>query len=113
MKTSYAQRLRQAVAHAKTDFSKLARRINVSPQAIQYLANPGNEAQGSEHTAAIARECRVNVDWLANGLGEMVSSEEERLITAFRGCDAEARHAILVMAERMVLERQRNYGGKK
>lgn len=107
MKTTYAERLRKAIAFARTDYSKLARRINVTPQAIQYLADPKNEAQGSEHTAAIARECRVNVNWLANGIGEMAPSEEERLIAAFRECDAEARHAILVMAERMAQEQMR------
>lgn len=72
MGTSYRERLIRARGHAVLSQSELARRINVKPQAIQHLEDPRKKARGSTHTAAIARECGVSPDWLAEERGPMV-----------------------------------------
>lgn len=53
----------------KTNQSELARAVGVKPQSIQYLCRADSTAQGSTHTAALARELRVSADWLATGHG--------------------------------------------
>ena len=47
--------------------SELARAIGIRPQAIQYLLNPANRAQGSKHLVAIANTLGVSPQWLAGG----------------------------------------------
>lgn len=54
----------------KTNQSELARAVGVKPQSIQYLCRADSTAQGSTHTAALARELRVSADWLATGHGQ-------------------------------------------
>lgn len=77
MQTTYAQRLRRAIAHAGISQAELARRlrdrgVQVEQQAIQYLAKEENHARGSKHTSAIADECGVESTWLQTGQGDML-----------------------------------------
>lgn len=73
---TYAHRLKEAREHAKISQPELARRLDVKQQAISYLENPKSAARGSKYTAAIARECGVNADWLASGRGSMLDGIE-------------------------------------
>jgi transcriptional regulator with XRE-family HTH domain len=68
---SYGERLKEARAFAKLSQAELASAVGVKQQTIQYLENPQRSAAGSKHTAAIARICKVNADWLATGHGKM------------------------------------------
>lgn len=69
---TFGQRVIQAREHARFNQSELARRIGVKPQTIQHLESPKKAARGSKHTPAIARECGVSVDWLAEERGQML-----------------------------------------
>lgn len=60
----------------KTNQSELARAVGVKPQSIQYLCHAESNAQGSTHTAALARELRVSADWLATGHGQAAAPEQ-------------------------------------
>lgn len=66
---SYAERLIWALNERHLTQSELARRVHIRPQAIQYLCDERNHAQGSKHTAAIAKALGVSPDWLANQSG--------------------------------------------
>lgn len=70
--STYGERLMWAMAAADMNQSDLARRVEVSPQSIQYLVDPANNARGSRNTAAFAAACGVNPDWLARGNGSPV-----------------------------------------
>ena len=59
------------VLRGKTSQSALAREIGVSPQSIQYLLDPRNNASGSKHSSSLAVALRVHPDWLARGVGPM------------------------------------------
>ncbi|WP_353233345.1 helix-turn-helix domain-containing protein [Diaphorobacter ruginosibacter] len=64
--SGFADRLRLAMKTAgDMSQSELARAIGVRPQAIQYLLNPANQAQGSKHLVAIANALDVSPQWLA------------------------------------------------
>lgn len=77
---SYSGRLMWAMRRAgKTNQSELARTIGVKPQSVQYLCNPHSGAQGSMHTAALARELGVLSDWLARGEGEPTDIEHVKV----------------------------------
>lgn len=68
---TFTGRLLWAMSRAgKTNQSELARAVGVKPQSIQYLCHAESNAQGSTHTAALARELRVSADWLATGQGQ-------------------------------------------
>ncbi|MBO4120258.1 helix-turn-helix transcriptional regulator [Cupriavidus gilardii] len=68
---TFTDRLRWAMAQMDPPISqrRLALRIGVRPQAIQYLCNPSNNAKGSRHTHAIAHALGVDATWLAKGTG--------------------------------------------
>ena len=73
---TFSGRLLWAMNRAgKTNQSELARAVGVKPQSIQYLCHADSNAQGSTHTAALARELRVSADWLATGLGPAAPPE--------------------------------------
>jgi hypothetical protein len=73
---TFSGRLLWAMNRAgKTNQSELARAVGVKPQSIQYLCHPESGAQGSTHTAALARELRVSADWLATGLDHAAALE--------------------------------------
>jgi transcriptional regulator with XRE-family HTH domain len=73
VETTYSSRLKRAREHAQLSQSELGRRIGKSAQAIQYLEDPKNAAQGSKETPRIAQECGVDAVWLSNGRGEMLA----------------------------------------
>ena len=66
---TYAERLMWALNERHLTQSELARRVHIRPQAIQYLCDERNHAQGSKHTAAMAKALGVSPDWLANQSG--------------------------------------------
>lgn len=72
---SYAKRLDEARRHGKLTQSELARRLGLKPQAIQYLETERNNARGSKHTSAIARETGVDAHWLSTGKGTMLPAQ--------------------------------------
>jgi phage repressor protein C with HTH and peptisase S24 domain len=51
--------------------SRLAKAVKIAPQTIQQLE--AGDSQGSKHLLAIARELRVNPDWLLTGKGDQGS----------------------------------------
>ncbi|RZL09853.1 MAG: XRE family transcriptional regulator [Rubrivivax sp.] len=68
--TTYAGRLIWAMEHAgQTNQSELARAIGIKPQSIQYLCRRDAGAQGSKHTAALAKALGVSPQWLARNEG--------------------------------------------
>lgn len=68
--TTYSERLKKAMAHAKITQPALAEKAGVSQQNIQHLASKG---KGSSHTTAIAKALGVNPEWLQTGAGEMMA----------------------------------------
>lgn len=72
MQTTYGTRLKQAREHANLSQSELARRCGIRAQAIQYLEDPDNAAQGSKYTPSFSRECSVSPTWLETGRGNML-----------------------------------------
>jgi transcriptional regulator with XRE-family HTH domain len=73
MQSSYAKRLRQARLNAGISQSELARRVGLkNPQAVQYLEEDSNNAQGSRYTPRFAQELGVSPVWLQSGSGSMV-----------------------------------------
>lgn len=69
--STFSERLRLAIEKSPYSQSELARRIGLKPQAIQYLADPKNNAKGSRHLHLIAKELSVNPEWLASGNAPM------------------------------------------
>jgi len=67
--STFPDRLRQAMARAKISQSKLARTVGIKQPSVNFLLKPG--AQGSKHVAKIANVLKVNVEWLADGVGDM------------------------------------------
>lgn len=77
--TCFAGRLRWAMDRAhKTNMSALARETGMTPQNIQYLCNPENNAYGSERVTKLAIALRVNPAWLANGDGDPCQQTQVR-----------------------------------
>lgn len=74
----YADRLRWAMDVAGISQSDLARKIGVTPQSVQYLSTPENNARGSKHTNAIARATGVSAQWLEMGYGPAVIDEKKK-----------------------------------
>lgn len=71
VQTTYGERLKRARLNAGLSQAELARRLGLKAQAVQYLEEPANAAQGSKSTPGFARELGVDAVWLANGSGEM------------------------------------------
>jgi SOS-response transcriptional repressor LexA len=67
--STYSERLLWALAAAGKSQSDLARDVGVSPQSIQYLCDPANNARGSRNTSAFAAALGVHPNWLARGEG--------------------------------------------
>lgn len=67
--STYGERLLWAMAQRSLNQSDLARLTGVTPQAVQYLCDPTNNARGSRNTAAFAEACGVDPNWLARGTG--------------------------------------------
>ena len=71
MQTTYGERLRKARELKGMSQAELARRLGLKPQAVQYLEEPRNMAQGSRHTARFADALGVDAVWLGSGFGDM------------------------------------------
>ncbi|WP_299262938.1 S24 family peptidase [uncultured Psychrosphaera sp.] len=67
-------RLLYAMAQRSISQSELARKIEVSPQSIQYICS--GKAKKSGHTASIARVLGISPNWLEKGIGKMELTEE-------------------------------------
>lgn len=78
MKT-YAERLKYAIAIRGTSQSKLARRVGVKPQAIQYLCKGGAK---STHSVQIAEALNISAKWLTDGTGGMELIVADKTIPA-------------------------------
>lgn len=74
MASTYGERVKSARLNAKLSQAELGRQIGSSAQAIQYLEEPDNAAQGSHKTAHIAHICGVNALWLETGEGTAAPS---------------------------------------
>jgi phage repressor protein C with HTH and peptisase S24 domain len=78
--STFTARLRWAMDKAKkTNMSALAREIGVTPQSIQYLCDPKNNANGSEHVTKLGAALNVNADWLATGEGNPDRQDDGRI----------------------------------
>lgn len=69
MKTTLAERLTQAMTARNFSQGALAKASGVAQPTIWRLAN--GQAKGSTKLVDIANALSVNIDWLANGVGEM------------------------------------------
>ena len=97
--TEFALRVRAALAHKKLNQTTAAKLLKlrrpeekVSPQTIQYLAN---KAAKSTFTVDLAAICGVDAEWLANGTGEMLSSDSGRStkVLFYKNLPANPQHA--------------------
>ena len=80
---TYGERLKWALKQAKMSQSKLAEELkNVRPQAIQHLCDPKKAAQGSIHTARIARILKISALWLEANEGSPFFKENSIEIEA-------------------------------
>lgn len=70
--TTYAQRLRDAIAHSKKNQGQVAALAGTTQQVISGIISRGS--RGSEYTAQIAKACGVDAYWLATGKGPMLPS---------------------------------------
>ncbi|KAA8689618.1 LexA family protein [Pseudomonas caricapapayae] len=68
--TTLAERLKTARSHAKITQRKLAELAGVEQPAISQMES--GKTLNSVHLVALAKACRVRVEWLADGAGEMV-----------------------------------------
>ena len=78
---TFSDRLVYALDKMAISQTKLANKINVSRQAIQYLCSQRVEKTKFAHDIADALE--INVDWLVSGCGEMLleQSLEQKLLS--------------------------------
>ena len=74
MKTTLAERLTQAMTARNFSQGALAKASGVAQPTIWRLVN--GKAKGSTKLVDIANAMAVNVEWLANGIGEMDSGEK-------------------------------------
>jgi transcriptional regulator with XRE-family HTH domain len=74
----YGERLHKARIHAKLTQQQLADKINnvCTQENISKLER--SDATGSEFTAQFAEACGVRAMWLAEGIGEMIPSEQKQ-----------------------------------
>lgn len=73
--STLAERLKQAIADAGTDQSKLARAVGIKPQSIQALV--AGKASSSTHVVEIAGALGVRAAWLRTGLGPIKAEQPE------------------------------------
>lgn len=95
------------MADAGINQSELARRIGVTPGAINQIV--GGPTKRTRLLPAIARELGVSVDWLA-GLTDdrrgdvpeaVLTGEESRLLEIYRQLPKKDRAALKLLVERM------------
>ena len=71
---SYKERLAAALAHAQVTDTQLAKKLDVSIQAVRKIAAGTTAAFTAENNSKAARFLGVSPDWLATGEGEMISA---------------------------------------
>lgn len=71
--TPFAQRLYEAMAHAKITQDELAKLAGCSQSTIGELY----KANGSKYAAQFAAACGVQAQWLATGEGPMLSDQQK------------------------------------
>ena len=64
-----SERLCYALEMTGTKKAELSRLLNIKPQIIQFLCN--SNTKSSRYTFEIATALKLNVQWLANGQGNM------------------------------------------
>lgn len=74
-KSSFATRLRLALAHSGMTQAALAWGIGVSQSTISALANGRVKGVGIERGAALSEALGVNLRWLMRGEGEMIPTK--------------------------------------
>ncbi|RTL40542.1 MAG: XRE family transcriptional regulator [Burkholderiales bacterium] len=83
--TTFRERLEWAMQQkGGISQSELARQVGVKPQSIQHLLDPKKNAQGSSHTAKIAKALGVSPEWLASGAGPREPTTVESLLAALK-----------------------------
>lgn len=101
-------RLREAMERAGHDQSSLARKLNVTPAAINQIVT--GKTQRSRYMPAIADELGVSVGWLMGTADEpvegaaMLSVDENRLLAMFDSLRRPDRNLILALMERLSTE---------
>jgi transcriptional regulator with XRE-family HTH domain len=80
----------------------IADTFHVSHTAVRKWLN-AESMPDMKKMARIAKRCRVNVNWLANGEGDMeivhLSTDERCVVLHFRAADQRGKHYILTTAE--------------
>jgi len=105
-----ALRVSEAMAAAEVDQSELARRIGVTPGAINQIVT--GRTQRSRLLPDIARQLAVSVDWLTgltddrrgDAAPEVLTSEEMRFLEIYRDLPRKDRAALKTLLERMSKE---------
>jgi transcriptional regulator with XRE-family HTH domain len=72
MKSDFGQRLFDARKHANLTQMELAKAVGVTQSNLSELEKKG---AGSALTPALAKRCGVSIQWLAYGLGDMLSED--------------------------------------
>lgn len=67
---TYRGRLNWALKNANMTQTALAKLCNLNPQAVQYLCDKKNNAQGSIHNAKFAHFLKVSALWLEANIGD-------------------------------------------
>jgi len=95
--TTYSDRLNYAIEAAGTDQSKLARKVGVKPQAIQYLCSGGSKR--SKYTQEIADALNIKAKWLGSNEGGMwLDNITNELLESFAIYKASTGQSYLVSA---------------
>ena len=75
--STYRGRLNWSLKKAGMSQTDLAKLCGLKPQAVQYLCDQKNNAQGSIHNAKFAHHLKVSALWLEANIGEPLT--EDRL----------------------------------
>ncbi|MCY0854299.1 helix-turn-helix domain-containing protein [Cupriavidus sp. D39] len=77
MKSTYGQRLEQALTTSGKDRQQLADDIGISVQAVSQVLLGKTKALTAENSARAAKFLGVDSFWLATGAGSLASTKEE------------------------------------
>ena len=104
-----AERMLEAMTVAKLGQAELARRVGVTPGAINQIAM--GTTRKSRLLPDIARELHVSLEWLmgnvddpAAGSAEALTGQERRLLEIYRQLPNRDRAALKLLLERMASE---------
>lgn len=110
--TEFTVRLRSALLrldaevgddqHERGWLQRIAHEFHVSHTAVRKWLY-GESMPDMKRLASIARRCRVNFNWLANGEGDMeiiaLSPEEKALVLCYRTADFRGKRLLEAVAE--------------